>query len=35
MIVLGLVFWLVGERNRRAGLVGIEVAVPAELPGSG
>jgi glutamate:GABA antiporter len=33
MIVLGLVFWLVGERNRRTGLVGIEVsAEPFGLP---
>jgi glutamate:GABA antiporter len=28
MIVLGLVFWAIGERNRRRGIVGI--AVPAE-----
>jgi glutamate:GABA antiporter len=26
MIVLGLVFWLIGERNRRAGLTGITIA---------
>ena len=27
MIVLGLVFWLIGERNRRAGLTGIAIPV--------
>jgi glutamate:GABA antiporter len=33
MIALGLVFWRIGERNRRAGLTGIAVAVtPAQLP---
>ena len=29
MVLLGLVFWQIGERNRRAGLVGIEI--PPEL----
>jgi glutamate:GABA antiporter len=28
MIALGVVFWAVGERKRRAGLVGINVALP-------
>lgn len=33
MIVLGLVFWLIGERNRKRGLVGIQVAAePSGLP---
>jgi hypothetical protein len=27
MIALGLVFWLLGERNRRAGLTGIPISV--------
>jgi glutamate:GABA antiporter len=33
MIALGLVFWAIGERNRRRGIVGI--ALPQELPGTG
>jgi glutamate:GABA antiporter len=33
MIALGLLFWRIGERNRRAGLTGIAVAAtPAQLP---
>ncbi|HTZ92528.1 MAG TPA: APC family permease [Streptosporangiaceae bacterium] len=29
MVALGLVFWLIGERNRRRGLVGISIAADA------
>jgi hypothetical protein len=29
MVVLGLVFWAIGERNRRRGLVGISIAARA------
>jgi glutamate:GABA antiporter len=33
VIALGLVFWRIGERNRRAGLTGIAVAaIPEQLP---
>jgi glutamate:GABA antiporter len=34
MIALGLVFWAIGERNRRRGIAGIAVTVEG-LPGSG
>jgi glutamate:GABA antiporter len=29
MVLLGLVFWLIGERNRRAGLAGITISAEA------
>jgi glutamate:GABA antiporter len=29
MVLLGLVFWLIGERNRRAGVVGINISAEA------
>ena len=33
MIALGLVFWALGERKRRAGLLGIAVTVPGPSGG--
>ena len=33
MIALGLVFWALGERKRRAGILGITVAVPGSSGG--
>jgi glutamate:GABA antiporter len=32
IVALGLVFWAIGERNRRSGLVGIEIAADAGDP---
>jgi hypothetical protein len=35
MVALGLVFWVLGERKRRAGVTGIEIsAAELGLPGS-